>query len=252
MMDPVTLTAAVAGATQAGGQIAQGINSIFGSGKSHISRAQWQQMGEFAKQQNNFENLTQIRVRDALKAGINPLAALGQSANITPSYFNSEKSEKDFSSLGNGLAGLAKFFSKSEREATSLSLESQRLDNEYKRAQIDHLRNMNPGITGGSYTRGVSTSGRNGPVKSVPAEDWIEGEYPGTQVVRTAGGHMYAPASDVADALDVEFGIIPNPYALEFAARDYGGRFVSWHRKMADRIKNWRTKRIKKLLDYTR
>lgn len=223
-MDPVTVTSAVAGAAQAGGKIAQGIDSIFGSGKSHISRADWQRMGEFAKQQENFENLTQIRTRDALKAGINPLAALGQSANITPSYSNSEKSGKDFSSLGDGLAGLAKFFSKSEREATSLSLESQRLENEYKRAQIDHLRNMNPGITGGSYTRGVSTSGHGGPVETVPADAITEGRVPANMILNTPHGGMIVPSRDAADALDVEFGVV-NPLAFEWWFKN---KFPNW------------------------
>lgn len=229
-MDPLSLVTAAAGAVQAGGQIAQGIDSIFGSGKSHISRAEWQRMGEFAKQQQNFENLTQIRTRDALKAGINPLAALGQSANITPSYSNSEKSEKDFSSLGNGLAGLAKFFSKSEKESTELSLESQRLDNEYKRAQINHLRNMNPGITGGSYTRGVSTSGRRGPVEKVPLEDWLEGRGPSEQEIITPQGTMFIPSETAANSLDVDFGIL-NPMAWEWFIRSKIGHLKRWVNK---------------------
>ena len=34
---------------------------------------------------------------------------------------------------------------------------------------------------------------------------------------------MYVPSKDAADALDIEFGIV-NPYAWEYAIRDYGGR----------------------------
>lgn len=245
MMDPLSFVSAAAGATQIGGQIAQGINSIFGSGKSHISSAEWQRRGEFAQQQKNFENLTQIRTRDALKAGINPLAALGQSANITPSYSNSEKTEKDFSSLGNGLAGLAKFFSKSEREATSLSLESQRLENEYKRAQIDHLRNMNPGITGGSYTRGVSTSGHGGPLEVAPVEELDPNMSNISQAMQAFvfpdGQVMYMPSSELADAMDVEGPMGINPMLIEYALREYGRRSRKVVNKVMNKVKKYFT-----------
>lgn len=234
-----------AGLVQGTAGIAQGIDSIWGSGKSHISRDQWQRMGEFAQQQKNFENLTQIRVRDALKAGINPLAALGQSANITPSYSNSDKSEKDFSALGSGIANIAKFFSKSEKEATSLSLESQRLDNEYKRAQIDHLRNMNPGITGGSYTRGVLTSGHGGPLEVAPVEELDPNMSNISQAMQAFvfpdGQVMYMPSSELADAMDVEGPMGINPMLIEYALREYGRRSRKVVNKVMNKVKKYFT-----------
>lgn len=84
------------------------------------------------------ENALQIRVNDGLKAGINPLAAIGASANYTPTM--QTNSATDLVNLGsgalNGMKGLTGLFKEKakddveyEREAQQLDLESKRLEN---------------------------------------------------------------------------------------------------------------------------
>lgn len=184
-----------------------------------------------ALQQRNFENQTQIRVNDALKAGINPLAALGASSGYQPVFNNSTASSDGgsaISAIGQVAGGIGKaissLFAEQETESRELSLESQRLENDYKRAQIDHLRNMNPGLTGGSYTRGVSTSGHGGPVETVPADAITEGRVPANMILNTPHGGMIVPSRDAADALDVEFGVV-NPLAFEWWFKN---KFPNW------------------------
>lgn len=62
------------------------VSGIFGaSTAASESRAnRHEARRQFNAQMDYNKNLTQIRVEDALKAGINPLAALGQSANVSP------------------------------------------------------------------------------------------------------------------------------------------------------------------------
>lgn len=211
--------------------LAQGVAGLFMS--NHARKAQEaQSASQFNAQMDYAKNQTQYRVRDALKAGINPLAALGQSANITPTAYGSGAgTDRMIDSIGAIAGGVSKgvsaFFEKANKESTELSLESQRLENEYKRAQIDHLRNMNPGITGGSYTRGIRTDKNSGPQKTVPAEDWLEGTGPAEQEIVTPYGTMFVPSNNAADALDVDFGIL-NPMAWEWFFRSKLGHLKRW------------------------
>lgn len=174
-----------------------------------------------ALQQHNFENQTQIRVRDALAAGINPLAALGMSSGYQPMFSSGTTNDSyGLQQIGNiagsAFKGIQNLFLRQEEESRDLDLEGKRLDNEYRRAQIDHLRNMNPGITGGAYTYGVKTDKNKGPRKTIPAEDLItEGKAPANLILNTPHGGMIVPSKDAADSLDVEFGVV-NPLAFEW------------------------------------
>lgn len=102
---------------------------------------------QFGAQMDYAKNQVQYRVEDALKAGINPLAALGVSSNVSPT-FNTSGSDN---SLGRGIAGLGRsirdaFRSKieDEQESRALDLESKRIENEINRTRL--LEMTQPGI----------------------------------------------------------------------------------------------------------
>lgn len=149
-MDPVVGAAAItAGSSLLGGAL----SSFFGSKESkknrHLANRQFNEQMDYAK------NQTQYRVRDALKAGINPLAALGQSANVSPTISAGYPSGAG-DAMGNGIARAGDAIGKAildkarddaayDSEAKELSLEEQRLKNRILKQQLTGVTSR-PGV----------------------------------------------------------------------------------------------------------
>lgn len=105
--------------------------------------------GQFDAQRFDNHNATQIRVKDALKAGINPLAALGVSSNVSPTIMSSgSASGGRFSKFSNMLFSFFDRFAEQKSESNELDLESKRLQNDILRAELTHLRQ--PGLVSGN------------------------------------------------------------------------------------------------------
>lgn len=111
-------------------------------------------------QQQNFENQTQIRVKDALKAGINPLAAMGMSSGYQPSFQQPMPQVDDESDgFSQALMGVNNIMSlvgnvmsiSQQRKMASLALESARLGIDEQK-----LRLSNPPVS----VNGVSSVGQ--------------------------------------------------------------------------------------------
>lgn len=145
-MDPIVGAAAIsAGASLAGGLF----SGITGSKESKKNRQESRR--QFNEQMDYAKNLTQYRVQDSLKAGINPLAALGQSANVSPTFSAGYPSGAG-ESIGNGISRAGDAISKAvldkarddaayDSEAKELSLEEQRLKNRILRQQLTGVTN---------------------------------------------------------------------------------------------------------------
>lgn len=106
-----------------------------------------------AQQQANYENQIQTRVADGLKAGINPLAAIGASTNYQP-YFQTNDSSGAFgmaSMAGDAISGLSKGIKgllgkkveddmSYDSEVKALDLESRRLENRILKQELSAMR----------------------------------------------------------------------------------------------------------------
>lgn len=125
--------------------------SIYGSNVSkHESKANRREARrQFNEQMNYAKNQTQIRVEDALKAGINPLAALGQSANVSPTFHAGGSS-----GAGELIANAGQHMSKAlqaifeekavddaeyTKKSQDLDLKSQRLQNQILQKRLDAM-----------------------------------------------------------------------------------------------------------------
>lgn len=141
-----------------GGSLISGATSlvggIFGSNTSkHESQKNRREARrQFNEQMNYNKNLTQIRVEDALKAGINPLAALGQSSNVSPTISAGGTSGAGEIIANTGHAvGKALQDALSDKQADDMYYDSvaKELDLEGKRLQNRILRQQlrpNPGV----------------------------------------------------------------------------------------------------------
>lgn len=137
-MDPVTGAAiATAGANVVGSLLGASSSSKESKANRREARRQFNIQDDYNK------NMTQYRVSDALKAGINPLAALGMSGSYSPTASSggssgaSEHIANGFSALGKGISSM--FEKRAHEESVGLSLENQQLQNEYLRAQINNM-----------------------------------------------------------------------------------------------------------------
>lgn len=140
-MDPLNVVASGAGL----------VGDVFGgilghkSEKSQLKEARRQ----FNEQMDFNKNITQYRVQDALKAGINPLAALGQSANVSPtiSSYGGNSAGEAASRAGNRVQRMLESLSlrdtvddaRYKRESRALDLESKRIQNDIDRARLGAL-----------------------------------------------------------------------------------------------------------------
>ncbi|WGL31341.1 DNA pilot protein [Dipodfec virus UOA04_Rod_962] len=190
-----------------------------------------------ALQQSNFENQTQIRVRDALKAGINPLAALGISSGYQPTFGSAQtNSATDMvnmigstaGAIGGAARGIANWFTGKAKEGTELNLEHQRLQNDYLRSQIQHLNSLAaPGVPSTPV-----------PVHELPHEVGVDDEIINAMVrVRNRDGSIsYYPSPAMADILDVEFSG-GNPYAWQHVGENKIFTSFGSNRRASDKQK---------------
>ncbi len=145
------------------GDLISGAASLIGGlmGNHQENKQFGESVRQFNEQMDFQKNATQYRVQDALKAGINPLAALGVSANVSPTI-----SAQGNNSGGRGIAGLGRairdaFRSKAEdeKEGRALDLEAKRIENEIQRTKL--LSMTQPGIIGNEpETVGIKPDGR--------------------------------------------------------------------------------------------
>lgn len=139
-------TAITAGAGIAGSLLGAGASSRESKANRREARRQFNIQDDYNK------NMTQYRVSDALKAGINPLAALGMSGSYSPTASSggssgaSEHIANAFNTLGKGISSL--FDKKAHEESVVLSLENQKLQNDYIRAQINNMNQPGVPISG--------------------------------------------------------------------------------------------------------
>lgn len=149
MVPEVAAAGIMAGASLAGG----GLSSFFGSKESKANRKESRR--QFNEQMDYAKNQTQYRVQDALKAGINPLAALGQSANVSPTISAGYPSGAG-DAMGNGIARAGDAVGKAildkarddaayDSKAKELSLEEQRLKNRILKQQLKGVTDR-PGV----------------------------------------------------------------------------------------------------------
>ncbi len=135
------------------GAVGDLIGGLFGSSSSkkesrhnrHEARRQFNEQMDFQK------NATQYRVRDALKAGINPLAALGVSSNVSPTMSaggNSDAGYQKGSAISSAINRISQIFNRQEQESRDLDLEAKRIRNDTMRAELNIMRQ--PGMPSGN------------------------------------------------------------------------------------------------------
>lgn len=105
---------------------------------------------QFEVQDDYNKNMTQYRVQDALKAGINPLAALGTSANYSPTVHagGSDGGAAYTSRAGDRLQNMIERITvrdtadeaRYKKESRDLDLESKRIENQINRAKLAALQ----------------------------------------------------------------------------------------------------------------
>lgn len=109
----------------------------------------------------------QRRVADGLKAGINPLAAIGASANVSPTIHSGGANGADpmslFSLFGSAAKGLKNMFIKKQEDDMSYDSEAKSLDLEGKRLENRILRNRAL-----ESEQNLKTMSRTGSAKEVP------------------------------------------------------------------------------------
>lgn len=148
------------------GSVIPGVGTIIGAGLGSAlgdavdsnrankkAEGYYNEQMDFAREQMQFQqdyakNVAQWRVEDAKKAGLHPMAALGisspnyspVSAPSSPSYSTgSDIDPMEFGQSLNYAATKAKD-ADNQQQMVNLQIEGMRLDNDYKRAQIEQLQ----------------------------------------------------------------------------------------------------------------
>lgn len=138
------------------GEVASSVISTAGSllgartAAKESSRNRAEAIRQFNLQRQDNANATQIRVADALKAGINPLAALGVSQNVSPTIHSGGTSGAGemIADAGSHLGkALEKAFEKKAKDDLNFDSESKKLDLEGKRLENDILRSRLNALT---------------------------------------------------------------------------------------------------------
>lgn len=141
-MDPVTsygAAAAIGGAADIAGTVVGSASS-----RKESSRNRKEAIRQFNIMDDYNKNMTQYRVKDAIKAGVNPLAALGSSANYSPTISSGGTSgagdniARGFSSVGDRVQrAVNDYYRDAQVESTELDLESKRLQNDLLKTKIE-------------------------------------------------------------------------------------------------------------------
>lgn len=141
-MDPITAAALIS----TGGSLIGGLMGSSSSSKQ-ASKDRAESRRQFNEQMDFNKNATQYRVQDALKAGINPLAALGVSSNVSPTVSTGGGSDAGYQK-GNAITRaaehLSKIFNRQEKESRDLDLEAKRIRNRIAKEELNHL--LQPGL----------------------------------------------------------------------------------------------------------
>lgn len=152
-MDPIVAASLIsAGSNIVGGLL--GSSSARSASKAATKEAARQ----FNLQREDNANATQIRVADALKAGINPLAALGISQNVSPTVHAGGGYDNSGEIMANSIAGAGSAIGKAmadkaaddmnyDSQSKELDLEGKRLENRILQARLDSLTLSSPGNT---------------------------------------------------------------------------------------------------------
>lgn len=153
-MDPAT----IAGVAQAWGAMSDYANSNQNKGKLKIGQYLYNTFkpdltsplskamsfdtshaqGQFDAQRYDNYNATQIRVQDALRAGVNPSAVIGGSAGHVSPTISSGGSDyqRKSSGFGSMMAGIAELMAGIQVESAELDVESKRLQNDLLRQKV--------------------------------------------------------------------------------------------------------------------
>lgn len=140
------------------GGLTGGAIGLFG----HKKKTDWdkksfnEQVRQFNVMDDFNKNQVQYRVKDALAAGINPLAALGVSSNYSPTISGGGfSSGEESGGFNNFLTSMSNIFNKQEKESRDLDLEAKRIRNRIAKEELNHL--LQPGIvTNGSTDESLS------------------------------------------------------------------------------------------------
>lgn len=141
-MDPLISASLIS----AGGSLVGGLLGSSSSSKE-ASKNRKEARRQFNIQQDNFMNQTQYRVQDALKAGINPLAALGVSSNVSPTFSAGGGSDAGYqkgNAISRAAEHLSNIFNRQEKESRDLDLEAKRIRNRIAKEELNHL--LQPGL----------------------------------------------------------------------------------------------------------
>lgn len=228
------------------GGITGGLTGLFG----HKKQTDWnkkyfnESVRQFNVQDEYNKNQMQYRVKDAIKAGVNPIAALGGSGgHYSPTISAGGVSDGDneqSSNFGSAMSRMADMITarREQKQNRAIELESANLDLESKRLQNDILRNKlladsQPGIP--LYGQTPSKGWR---VPMALDATIYDGSYPSMSKLKTPTGDMDVPSEDAADRLDLDFGIV-NPLAWEWWLR------TKAHNWFYVPYKNWRSESSK-------
>lgn len=208
-----------------GAVIGAGLGGLSGyetqKAQSELKKQNAYNMSLNTTQQNNFENQVQYRVNDALKAGINPLFALGMSSGYQPNfqqvggYSGMDGIGSSAGAIGQTAGQLANAFMtrQEQKEVKNMNLQNMKLQNDYLQAQIDHLNSLAvPGRVAGG--RGFSVS--KGTPSATDPDGIFDGTFPGASYLRTKDGRMLVPSADAADRLDMD-----GPLSYLWVAKNY-------------------------------
>lgn len=127
----------------------------------------------------------QVLARDARRAGIHPLAALG--SPVSSAFGTSANLVRPPSFLGDVAAAASNYFHDRDQQ------EANRLDNDLRRAQIDTERAKAAALVAEATSRTRASSARTGaPTKGGPIPLWV-------QYVDRDGNVHYGPNPDLPD-----------------------------------------------------
>lgn len=127
------------------------------------------QSNDMAQAQFNsqMDESIQRRVADGLKAGINPLAAIGASTNVSPTIHSGGSNGTDPTSLlsmfGSAAKGLKNMFIKKQEDDIAYDNEAKQLDLEGKRLENRILRNRAQ-----ESEQNLASTSKTGSAKEVP------------------------------------------------------------------------------------
>lgn len=170
-MDPVTATAGAAAIASGADMVGALIGSGLSKGESRNNRREARR--QFNVQDDWNKNRINYTVQDALRAGVNPLAALsGSSGSYSPTVHAGGTSGAG-DNISNGFSRAAdrvqsavnSYYERKSRESIELDLESKRLQNDVLKAKLDTV--TQPGFVDPDSVVRISDAAINPDIYSV-------------------------------------------------------------------------------------